>query len=294
MHYLLTGGTGFIGSNFLKFFVGQGDQATILSRGSHRDRNNVRFVQDLSEIDKTTKFDYVINLAGKPIDCLWTSKNKQQLIDSRVSVTKSLVEFLAGLDNKPKMMISASAIGFYGNYGDKEIDESSSGKQSFTNELCQKWETEALKAKEHDIKVCIMRFGVVLGQGGGFIKKISIPFKLALGGKIGSGKQHFSWIHIEDVMMAMKHVMQMKDGFGIYNLVAPELITNEDFTKNIGLALNRPTICTVPEFIIKLFFGEMGENLLLNGNKIIPQNLKKAGYKFKYTKSQSALKEIFG
>ncbi len=293
MKYLITGGTGFIGSRFINTLSSQKDSVIILSRKKRGEVNNCRFIDTLSLINNDEKIDCIINLAGKPIDCRWTKANKKELENSRLSVTKSLEDLMERLTVKPKIIVSASAIGFYGDCNNEILDESSIGKKSFTHKLCQEWENAALKLEKYGARVCIMRLGVVLGQNGGFIKKISLPFKLGLGGNIGDGKQLFSWIHIDDVITAMKFIIENKTCSGVYNFVAPETINNEKITRQIGKILNRPTIFNIPTFLIKIIFGEMGVSLLLQGNKIMPTRLLDQGYKFKYNDSMSALNNIY-
>jgi len=293
MNYLITGGTGFIGSRFIKTLSSKKDCVIILSRKKREEVNNFRFIDNLLLINNYEKIDCIINLAGKPIDCRWTRKNKKEIENSRLSVTKSLEDLIERLIIKPKIIVSASAIGFYGDYNNEILDESSIGKKSFTHKLCQEWENAALKLEKYGTRVCIMRLGVVLGQDGGFIKKISLPFKLGLGGSIGKGNQLFSWIHIDDVIAAMKFIIENKTCFGVYNFVAPETINNEKITRHIGKILNRPTIINIPTFLIKTVFGEMGVTLLLQGNKIMPTRLLDQGYIFKYNDAMLALNNIY-
>jgi len=293
MKYLITGGTGFIGTRLIKDIVNNNHFAIILSRKKIKSTTNCTFINDLSLIKDDEKIDCIINLAGKPIDCRWTENNKKELINSRVSITRALVSLVQRLKIKPLVIVSASAVGFYGNYNNETLDESSMGKKSFTYELCQKWENEILKAKKHGVRVCIMRLGVVLGKEGGFIKKISLPFKLGLGGKIGSGKQFFPWIHIEDVVFGIHFIIQNKGCVGVYNFVSPITTTNEKLTQYIGSILNRPVIFNIPSPLIKIIFKEMGENLLLQGNNIIPKRLLEQNYIFKYTDIGLALNNIF-
>ncbi len=293
MNYLITGGTGFIGSCFIKTLSSTKDYVIVLSRKKTGEIKNYRFIDTLSLIKNDEKIDCIINLAGKPIDCRWTTSNKKELQNSRLFVTKSLEDLLERLTVKPKIIVSASAIGFYGDCNNEILDEFSIGRKSFTHTLCQEWENAALKLERHGTRVCIMRLGVVLGQGGSFIKKISLPFKLGLGGNIGNGKQLFSWIHIDDVISAMKFIIDNETCFGVYNFVAPETINNAKITRYIGEILNRPTRFNIPDFLIEIAFGEMGISLLLKGNQIIPKRLLDQGYLFKFNEAISALKAVY-
>jgi len=292
MKYLITGGSGFIGSSFIKSLSPKEDSVIILSRQKSSSTNNCRFINDLSLLNNDEQIDCIINLAGKPIDCRWTNANKDELIDSRVSITKALATLINRLKAKPKIIVSASAIGFYGNYNNQVLDEHSIGKQSFTHKLCQEWENEAIKLKQYGIRVCIIRLGVVLGKDGGFIKKVYLPFKLGLGGKLGNGKQFFSWIHIDDVTSAIKFLIANNKCCEIYNFTSPNATNNAKITQYIGQILSKPTLFNIPAILIKIIFGEMGIKLLLEGNKVIPTRLLEQGYKFKYQNVISALKDV--
>lgn len=293
MRYLITGGTGFIGSNFIKTLSSQKDSVIVLSRQKKQSEENCTFISDPSLISDDEKIDCIINLAGKPIDCRWTKSVKKELKDSRLSVTKSLAKLLERLKVRPEIVVSASAVGFYGDVNNQTLDEYAVGKNSFTQELCQEWENEALKLEQYGVRVCLMRLGVVLGKNGGFIKKVSVPFSLGLGGRMGHGEQIVPWIHMDDVMDAIKFIIENKKCSGPYNFVAPETTTNNQITKNIGTVLNKPTILNIPAFLIKIIFGEMGASLLLQGNRIKPARLLEQGYQFKYKDAMSALYNIY-
>ncbi|MGC0371644.1 MAG: hypothetical protein DGJ47_000337 [Rickettsiaceae bacterium] len=293
MHYLITGGTGFVAQNFIKSINMDVDQVTILSRQSNiLSSKNYKVIQDLNEIKSDTKFDVIINLAGSPIDRRWTKEVKQDLLNSRINTTRAAIALIKRLKNRPSLLISASAIGYYGSHDAMSLDEFSSPKSSFTHDLCKAWEEEANKVKDLGVRLCITRFGVVLGKNGGFINKIHLPFKLGLGGRLGNGKQYFSWIHIDDVVKGMKYLISQDDCQGPYNFVAPEFVTNAEMTNIVGRTLNRPTCINLPSFLVKLFFAEMGEELLLKGNKIQPARLISDGYKFSYPILSKALDNI--
>lgn len=293
MRYLITGGTGLIGSSFISHLSATDDEVIILSRQILPDRNNCRFIQDLRMLDDNTIIDYMINLAGKPIDCLWTRRNKEKLIRSRVEITQAVVTLIQRLKVKPQCLISASAIGFYGDCNNEKLTESSAPKPAFTHTLCHQWEDTAMKATEVGVRVCLIRLGAVLSDTGGLIKKIHFPFKLGLGGKMGTGKQWFSWIHIEDVCLGIQFLINNNACAGAYNLVAPTVISNERFTASLGKCLHRPTLFHLPHSLIKLIGGEMADYLLLRGNEILPEKLIKAGYTFKYPTIEKALADIY-
>jgi len=231
----------------------------------------VRVIESINQINANEKINIIINLAGSPINKKWNKTYKEILISSRVEVTKSLITLIKALKEKPDLLISASAIGYYGTQNNKYLDETSSYIDDFTHELCNLWELEAQKAQELGVRTCITRLGVVLGKNGGALEKILPLFKLGLGGNIGSGKQFFSWIHLDDVIGIFNFLISNKEQKGIYNLTSPSPTTNSQFTKALSRTLKRPDFFTVPSFLIKMVFGEMGDKLLLNGSAVYPK-----------------------
>ena len=292
MNILITGGTGFIGSTITKFFLQQNNYITILSRGRSKVLKPVRVIESINQINTNEKINIIINLAGSSINKKWNKTYKEILISSRVEVTKSLITLIKELKEKPDLLISASAIGYYGTQNNKYLDETSSYIDDFTHELCNLWELEAQKAQELGVRTCITRLGVVLGKNGGALEKILPLFKLGLGGNIGSGKQFFSWIHVDDVIGIFNFLISNKEQKGIYNLTSPSPTTNSQFTKALSRTLKRPDFFTVPSFLIKMVFGEMGDKLLLNGSAVYPKKLLDNGYEFKFKTIESALKNI--
>ena len=292
MNILITGGTGFIGSTITKFVLQQNNYITILSRGRSKVLKPVRVIESINQINANEKINIIINLAGSPINKKWNKTYKEILISSRVEVTKSLITLIKALKEKPDLLISASAIGYYGTQNNKYLDETSSYIDDFTHELCNLWELEAQKAQELGVRTCITRLGVVLGKNGGALEKILPLFKLGLGGNIGSGKQFFSWIHVDDVIGIFNFLISNKEQKGIYNLTSPSPTTNSQFTKALSRTLKRPDFFTVPSFLIKMVFGEMGDKLLLNGSAVYPKKLLDNGYEFKFKTIESALKNI--
>lgn len=292
MQYLITGGTGYIGSALIKKLENQGNSFIILSRTTKQQSKYCKIITSLDQLSPNTKIDAVINLSGSPIDRIWNTKIKQDIIDSRVNTTKNLVAFLKRLKTTPKVMISASAIGYYGNNPNVIITEDSKPQASFTHTICKLWEDEATKVEKLGIRLCIIRISVVLGQNSRMIKKILLPFKLGLGGKFGSGNQIFSWIHIEDLVRAIIYLVKNNNSIGIYNLAAGDNITNQEFITNLGNIIHRPTFCTVPQKLIKLIWGEMGQELLLTNQNIYPKRLIKEGFKFNFDKINRALQDI--
>jgi uncharacterized protein len=287
MKFLITGGTGFIGRNLIKHLEKNNHEYIILSRNKS---NQKQIINNLNEIKEEEKIDYIINLAGSKIDQIWNKANKEEIINSRINATKKIVNLIERLKTKPKLLISGSAIGYYDNESQEELDESSPQGKGFASKVCKEWEEEA---KKTSIRLCIIRLGVVLGKNEGFLKKIILPFKLCLGGILGTGKQFFSWIHIKDVIRGIMHIIENEKSEGIYNLVSEEKITNKTFTKTLGKIIKRPTFFKVPSLIIKLIFKEMGEELILKGSQINAKKLKEEGFKFEYKTIKSALNDIF-
>lgn len=291
MNILITGGTGFIGSALTEFFLTQGYNITILSRNA-LDLSGVRIITSIEQINFDKKIDVIINLAGAPINKRWSDAYKKLLIDSRLKITKDLILLIKSLKTKPYLLISASAIGYYGTQNNDHINENSSYINDFTHQLCNLWELEAKKAEDFGVRTCITRIGIVLGKNGGALKEMLPIFKMRLGGQIGSGKQFFSWVHIDDVIKTFNFLITDSSQKGIYNLTSPNPVTNYKFTKALGNIMNRPTNFAIPKFVIKMIFGEMGDKLLLNGSAIYPQKLLDSGYEFQFKTIESALKNI--
>ena len=291
MNILITGGTGFIGSALTKFFIQKGYLTTILSRHCPA-LSSVRIIKSIEQINVDEKIDIIINLAGAPINKKWTNSYKEVLINSRLEITKNLILLIKSLKTKPNLLISASAIGYYGNQSNNYIDENSLYINDFTHKLCNLWELEAKKAEKLGVRTCITRLGVVLGKNGGALEEMLPIFRLGLGAKIGSGKQFFSWVHIDDVIGAFNFLIKDKTQKGIYNLTSPNPVTNYRFTKELGKMINRPTVLTIPKFVIKMIFGEMGDKLLLNGSAVYPKKLLDSGYEFQFKTIEASLENI--
>ena len=295
MKILLTGGTGFIGRRLIQKLSDEGHELICLTRSKERAASilgqHVAFVTELSELGQAG-LDAVINLAGEPIvDQRWSDARKTLLEESRINMTANLISWLEGQEQKPEVLVSGSAIGFYGSYpGDEPLDEASGFKEGFTHDLCDRWESEARKAEGLGIRVCLIRTGIVLGEGGA-LNKMLLPFKLGLGGQVGSGHQWMSWIHIDDEVEVITMLLTQTELAGVFNLTAPQPVTNYEFAKALGKQLNRPTILPLPAFMAKLMLGE-GAELLLEGQRVFPERLLEAGYKFNYLELDEALKAI--
>jgi hypothetical protein len=235
----------------------------------------------------------VINLAGEGIgDRRWTDAVKQQLRDSRLLTTASLVEYFKRANQKPAVFISGSAIGVYGLHSDEKLDEQASGDDSFSSRLCRDWEAQAAEAEALGIRCCYLRTGVVLGKNGGALSKMLPPFKMALGGPMGSGQQWMSWVHMDDLVNAIVYALETPSINGPINGTAPNPVTNKAFSKALGSALNRPAVIPMPAFVLKLMMGEMAEELLLSGQRVVPAKLTRSGFEFKYPQLDDALRDI--
>lgn len=297
-NFLLTGGSGFIGSALVAHLVGAGHEAIVLTRkpGRHAGKfgDSVRYVSTFTAIDLSTNFQGIINLGGEGIgDKRWSKRRKQVLLESRISLTKQLVQFLGQLETKPEVMISGSAIGWYGAQDDKPLSEDAAFNPEFTHALCQQWEEAASTVKHLGVRLCLIRLGIVLENNGGVLKRLLPPFKFGLGGRIGTGKQIMSWIHMSDVIKAVNFLLDSKQLDGVFNLTAPHAVTNQEFTSILGKALHRPAFFPLPTVMVKLLFGEMGDRLLLKGQNVVPARLLDNGYTFEYPELEDALAAIF-
>jgi uncharacterized protein (TIGR01777 family) len=238
--------------------------------------------------------DAVVNLAGEPIDARrWSDQQKVRIRDSRVITTRNLVEGLGSVGQKPAVFVSGSAVGFYGDRGDELLDEASAAGKGFMSELCQEWEREAGRASELGIRVVKIRTGVVLSMEGGALKKMSAPFKLGLGGTLGSGKQWFPWIHIDDIVGIFRHAILTGSLAGPVNGVAPQPVTNSEFTRELARALRRPAFLPVPEIGLKVLMGEMAE-VLVGSQRVLPKAALASGYEFHYPRLGQALADLLG
>ncbi len=296
MRILITGGTGFIGQTLCPALLAAGHTLTVYSR--YPDKVNatlgvqVKPLDSLKTLSESDHFDVIINLAGAPIfGKRWSDERKQVLLHSRIDITQDLVKFIARAQTKPEVFLSGSAIGFYGNQGDTILDETSPGQDDFGRQLCVKWENEAKKAKEYGVRVCLLRTGLVIGKNGGFLQPMILPFKLGLGGRLGSGKQWMPWIHIDDHVAICLALLNNTELEGAFNLTAPNPVTNKVFAQTLANTLHRPAFLPAPAWILKLLLGEMSE-LLLGSQRVIPKQMLDAGYQFKFTELNAALRHV--
>jgi uncharacterized protein (TIGR01777 family) len=233
--------------------------------------------------------DAVVNLAGLPIaDRRWSEKRKRALYASRVDLTKQLVDALAEQEKPPKVLVSASAVGFYGDGGDSLLDEQSRPHPDFSHDLCAAWEAAALRAEKLGMRVCIIRIGLVMGPGGGMLRRMLPAFKLGLGGRMGSGQQWMSWVSLQDLVQMIVYLMDHATLQGIFNGTAPNPVRNSEFTSELASVLGRPAKIPVPAPALKLALGEMSQ-LMLEGQRVIPARLQQAGFTFSHPTLREAL-----
>lgn len=296
MKIAITGSTGLVGSALVPFLTTGGHHVTRIVRTSTTEAETL-WNPATGQIDggRLEGFDAVVHLAGENIAArCWNAEQKARICDSRVQGTKLLCETLAKLQRPPRVLVSASAIGFYGDQGDRELTEESPSGSGFLPEVCQEWEAATEAAKKAGIRVVQLRFGVILSPGGGALAKMLTPFRLGLGGRIGNGRQWMSWIALDDVVGCVHHALATESLRGPVNAVAPRPVTNREFTKTLGKVLWRPTLFPMPGFMARLAFGEMANELLLASTRVLPRALLDSGFRFLYGDLESALRHLLG
>jgi uncharacterized protein (TIGR01777 family) len=294
MKVLITGASGLIGTELQKSFAAKGYEMLLASRKAPTDDQHIQWdiENGFSEPEKLEGIDAVVHLAGENISGLrWTDEKKKAIRDSRVLGTRSVVDAISKLKHKPKVFVASSAIGFYGERGDEEVTESSATGKNFLADVSKEWEAESRRAEDAGIRTVLLRTGIVLSKDGGALGTMLLPFKLGVGGVIGSGKQWMSWISMDDHIAAINYAIENENLRGAVNSVSPNPVTNEEFTKTLGEVLYRPTILPLPEFAVSMLFGEMGDALLLASTKVLPKRLVDAGFEFKYPELKSAIEQ---
>lgn len=296
MKILLTGSTGLVGSALIPSLKAQGHQVIRLVRSTPQDRNGEVYWDPLKgtlSAGDLEGIDAVVHLAGESIaEGRWSEEKKKRIRESRVKGTTLLSETLAKLKEKPQVLVSASAIGFYGSRGEEKLTEQSASGEDFLAEVCRAWELSTQAAAQGGTRVVNLRFGVILSREGGALSKMLTPFRLGAGGKLGDGEQFMSWIAIDDVVGAILHALERDDLRGPVNVVAPNPVTNQEFTRTLGGVLSRPTILSMPAFAVRLMFGEMGDATVLASQRVEPLRLKETGFVFKYPELEGALKHV--
>jgi uncharacterized protein len=304
MRVIITGATGFIGKALCQELTEAGYEVVALSRNRETGTKILGEKVKVAQWDGRTAKGWgnlangayaVINLAGENISSgRWTDKRKKIILESRLNAGKAVVEAVKIAKEKPKVVIQASAIGYYGSHGDEIIDEDFPPGKGFLPEVAQQWELSTKAVELVGVRHIVIRTGIVLGKGGGAFPRLILPFRLFFGGRVGSGEQWFSWIHLKDEIKAIRFLMEKENIDGVFNLAAPGALKEKDFAKILGNVLRRPSWFPMPGFLLRLLFGEMAEGALLTGQRVFPKRLLAAGFKFQYAKAETALQEILG
>ncbi|MCI0355859.1 MAG: TIGR01777 family oxidoreductase [Acidobacteria bacterium] len=290
----VSGASGFIGSALVASLPAQGAKVKRLVRSAARDLATEIVWNPAAPLDPAALegLDAVVHLAGESIAGLWTAGKKARIRDSRVLGTRHLATALAQCVKRPRVLVCASAIGYYGDRGDEVLREDSPSGSGFLPEVCREWEAAAQPARDAGIRAVHLRFGMVASPTGRALKQMLLPFKLGLGGRMGSGRQYMSWISLDDAVGVLQYALITDSLAGPVNAVAPDSITNAEFTKTLGAVLHRPTIFPVPEFVLRILLGEMGEEILLASQRVEPARLLASGYTFKHPRLKVALEEM--
>ena len=289
----MTGASGLVGEELTALLTGNGHTVLPIKRGEKADADAIRWdvASGLTNPGRLAGVDTVVHLAGENIASgRWNAALKQKIRNSRTEGTRNLVQSIAAIEDRPSTLICASAIGLYGDQQDKVLTEDSPAGDGFLADVCREWEQEANKATELGLRVVNVRIGVVLSPKGGALAKMLLPFKLGAGGIVGSGKQYWSWVGLNDLTRIITHCIEDADISGPVNAVSPNAMTNYDFTKAVGRVLKRPTIFPLPAFMAKLVLGEMAEALLLASTRVSPEKLQQSGFKFNHAELEDCLR----
>lgn len=293
---LITGGTGFLGSALTNQLLKEPFPVFILSRSADKVARSfgdqVHAITRIEDLDDAGQFKAVVNLAGAGIfDRRWSTARKRLLRDSRIGLTQQLVNWMKNSEALPEVFISGSAIGFYGDQGDKVLTEQSVPKLDFAQQLCADWELAALQAEKIGTRVCLIRTGLVLGPGGGILQRMLLPFRLGLGGHMGDGRQWMSWVHIADWVGVIRAMLDDPDMRGAYNATAPNPVDNQQFSASLAAVLHKPLLLPIPKQVLQLLLGEMA-SLVLGSQRVLPQRLLQHNFEFQYTELEAALHNI--
>jgi uncharacterized protein (TIGR01777 family) len=299
MKIFISGGTGFVGSRLASVYLDKGWEVVAAGTSSKHPLTGRQSFEYISA-DTTQPgnwqlsvkdADAVVNLAGRSIFNIWTEHYKTQIYESRILTTRNLVDAIES--EKPVVLLSASAAGYYGDQNDEILTESAEPGEDFLARVCVDWESEACRAAAKDTRVVLMRFGVVMGPGGGALSKMLPAYKFFVGGPLGSGRHWFPWMHIDDLAAASVHLLQAKEAAGPFNFCAPGTIRYREFSRTLGQMMHRPSFMRTPAFLLKLITGEMG-SAMLNSQRAVPEKLEKSGFVFRYPELASALGNVLG
>ncbi|WP_026374546.1 TIGR01777 family oxidoreductase [Aestuariibacter salexigens] len=296
MRILVTGGTGLIGKHLIAKLCNEHCVTVLTRRVAEAEplfAKSVTLISSLDDFNNLDDFDAIINLAGEPIvDKRWTDKQKQIICHSRWDITEKISNLIAASEKPPEVFISGSAIGVYGRQGEQEIDETFTDMHDeFSHQVCARWESIAMRAQIDQTRVCLLRTGVVLASKGGALAKMLLPFKLGVGGHVGSGKQYMSWIHIDDMVNGIVFLLDHSDCHGAFNLTAPKPVTSRQFSKALAKRLHRPCLFPVPGFVLKIALGEASD-LLLYGQNVVPNKLIEHGFTFSFPEIDGAFEQL--
>jgi uncharacterized protein (TIGR01777 family) len=295
---LVTGATGFIGRRLVAALAAAGHQPIVLARDHAKAAllaPAFRRVTSLDQLPSDTRIDAIVNLAGEPIaERPWTAPRRRRLLASRLRVTRAVVRLIARLERKPAVLVSGSAIGWYGLWQDEQLTEFDGGKACFTHRLCAAWERAALGAARHGVRVVRLRIGLVLGTDGGVLSRLLTPFEFGLGGRIGHGRQWMSWIERDDLVRLIAHVIATPSLTGAVNATAPEPVTNATFTRTLARALGRPALLPVPAVLLRRLAGDLADELLIGGQRVLPDKAEASGFTFRHPTLAAALPAMLG
>ncbi|MEZ6060887.1 MAG: TIGR01777 family oxidoreductase [Planctomycetaceae bacterium] len=290
----ITGASGMVGGELSKNLASEGRKVVAITRGeSGAYEDSIRWDPNSGLINpgRLESVDAVVHLAGENIaGGRWNEKRKAKIRNSRVQGTRSLVQSIAAVQQRPKVLVCASAIGYYGDRGDEKLTESSDAGSGFLADVCRQWETEAMAAEKLDVRVVCVRIGVVLSPRGGALAKMLLPFRLGVGGVVGSGRQYMSWIGLADLARAVTYCVDNDSIAGPVNAVTPGAVTNGEFTRTLGKVLHRPTVFPLPGFAARLVLGEMADELLLASTRVIPERLQRSGFQFDHGDLEECLR----
>ena len=293
---LITGATGFVGSRLVASLVAAGHQVIALIRDPAKAAMlppPITLITSLDQLPSDSQIDAIVNLAGEPIgNSLWTEAKRRKIIDSRVNVTRDIIDLIARLERKPSVLVSGSAIGWYGLWQDQPLTESAKSHACFSHELCEAWEQAAGAAEAHGVRVVFLRIGLVLGTEGGFITRMLTPFEFGLGGPLGSGRQWMSWIERDDLIRLIAHVTASLKIAGPINATAPIPVTNNKFTEELARRLHRPALFRIPDALLRRLGGDFASELLLGGQRVLPNKALSDGFVFRHQTLRSAFDAI--
>ncbi|MBI4674392.1 MAG: TIGR01777 family protein [Chloroflexi bacterium] len=302
MKIILTGGTGLIGSALIEELVRAKNEIVVTSRAPEKAKTLPRSVKVVKWDGQTAEgwgveadgADAIVNLAGAPIAPLpWTRARKEIIHASRVNAGQAIVDAVTRAKNKPRVVVQSSAVGYYGLHGAETLTENSKPGSDYLANVCVDWENATALVEALGVRRAIYRTGLVLARQGGILPRMALPFHLFVGGRVGSGKQWMSWIHIADEVAAIQFLMANENARGVFNLTAPEPVRNQDFATALGRALGRPSAIPVPAFAMKLPLGEMAELLLLGGQRVAPERLQQMGFQFRFSTLPAALENVY-